>query len=434
MTYLSKQLIRTAASVFVVFAGALAAFGQPAQTSAPREDRLLNGLRLLVWSDQKSSKISIKTRIHSGSAFDPLGKEGTMKLLSDIIFPGETTRDYFRDDLGGDLKVTCTYDYIEIDASGDADKFLQIVETLAQALTNPAIDKETTGRVKNPQLALLADLEKNPNYVANAAVAKRLFGNYPYGRPVQGTTESVSAIDFADIIFAKQRFFTADNATVAIVGNVKSDFAFRAVKRLFGGWLKADKKVPATFAEPEAAPEKVQILDTSVPSTSEFRMAVRGVARKDKGYFANRILERILARRIRALDGVSGHATNESHLLTGMLVFGFSSWNVTGIERSGNAIALPSDTDSYQDRFLKSDVTAEEFNAVRSEVLADYSKQGVDDLWLDAETYRLTSAKDDLAAAQAVALADTQKALARLRSEAVARVLLVTKEQPSGAQ
>lgn len=434
MTYLSKQLIRTAASVSVVIAGVIAAYGQVAQTSAPREDRLLNGLRLLVWSDTKSPKVSIKTRIHSGSAFDPLGKEGTMKLLSDIIFPGDTTRDYFREDLGGDLKVTCTYDYIEIDASGDADKFLQIVETLAQTLTNPVIDKETTGRVKNPQLALLADLEKRPDYVANVAVAKRLFGNYPYGRPVQGTTESVSAIDFADIIFAKQRFFTADNATVAIVGNVKSDFAFRAVKRLFGGWLKADKKVPATFAEPEAAPATVEILETSVPSTSEFRMAVRGVARKDKGYFAVKVLERILARRIRALDGVSGNAGNESHLLSGMLVFGFSSWNVSGIERSGNAIALPSDVNTYQDRFLKADVTADEFSAARNEVVGDYQRQGVDDLWLDAETYRLTSAKDDLAAVQAVVLADTQKALVRLRSENVARVLLVSKEQPSGAE
>ncbi|HNQ16317.1 MAG TPA: insulinase family protein, partial [Pyrinomonadaceae bacterium] len=239
-----KELIRTAVMVSLIAAASLAAFGQIAQSSTPREDRLLNGLRLLVWSDARSPKVTVKTRIHSGAAFDPLGKEGTMKLLSDIIFPGGTTRDYFRDDLGGDLKVTCTHDYIEIDASGDADKFLQIVETLSQALTNPLIDKETTGRVKSPQLQLLAGLEKDPKYVANAAAAKRLFGSYPYGRPLQGTTESVSAIDFADVLFAKQRFFTADNATIAIVGNVKSDFAFRVVKRLFGGWLKADKKIP----------------------------------------------------------------------------------------------------------------------------------------------------------------------------------------------
>lgn len=434
MTYLSKKLIRTAVIVSVFAAGALAAHGQIAQTSAPREDRLLNGLRLLVWSDPKSAKVSIKTRIHSGSAFDPLGKEGTMKLLSDIIFPGDTTREYFRDDLGGDLKVTCTYDYIEIDASGDADKFLQIVETLSQALTNPVIDKETTGRVKSPQLALLAELEKNPNYVANAAAAKRLFGSYPYGRPMQGTTASVSAIDFADVLFAKQRFFTADNATVAIVGNVKSDFAFRAVKRLFGGWLKADKKIPATFAAPEPASAQLQILDTAVPSTSEFRMAVRGVARKDKNYFAHEILERILARRLKSRDGNSAMSANESHLLSGMMIFGASSWNGSEIKRNGSDISLPADINNYQDHFLKSDINNDEFNTARAEVVGDYSKQGVDDLWLDAETYRLTSAKDDLAAVQAVTLADIQKSLERLRSETFVRVLVVTAEQPAGAQ
>ena len=230
---------------------AFSVFAQTPNLTEPREEKLLNGTKLLVWNDPKADKVVVKIRIHSGSAFDPQGKEGTMQLLSDILFPNDSTREFFTDDLGGNLEVIMNYDYIQINASGTSDKFLTILETLAPAVTNPQINKETTEKVRAALLLKVKELEKNPSYVADQAVAKRLFGNFPYGRPQLGSAESVAKIDFADILLADQKFLTADNATIAISGNVKPDFALRATKRLFGGWLKADKKIPATFAQPE---------------------------------------------------------------------------------------------------------------------------------------------------------------------------------------
>ena len=58
----------------------------------PRQEKLLNGLKLLMWPDAKADKVWVKIRIHSGSAFDPQGKEGVMKLLSDSFFPSETVK------------------------------------------------------------------------------------------------------------------------------------------------------------------------------------------------------------------------------------------------------------------------------------------------------------------------------------------------------
>ena len=45
---------------------------------APRQEKLLNGLKILMWSDKNADKVSVKIRIHSGSAFDPQGREGVM--------------------------------------------------------------------------------------------------------------------------------------------------------------------------------------------------------------------------------------------------------------------------------------------------------------------------------------------------------------------
>ena len=105
-------------------------------------------------------------------------------------------------------------------------------------------------KLKAEQVEKVRKLSNDPVYAADLAVSNRLLGTFPYGRAENGTVESLSKVDFADILFAKERFFTADNATVAISGNFDQALAFRALRRFFGNWLKADKKVPTAFRQP----------------------------------------------------------------------------------------------------------------------------------------------------------------------------------------
>lgn len=419
----SNRLIRVLIATALFATGATGAL---AQTGAPRDERLLNGLRLLVWNAPGNNKVSVKTRIHSGSAFDPLGKEGTMKLLSEIIFPNDAARDFFREDLGGDLEIVCTYDYIQVNATGDADKILTILETLATALTNPQINKETTERVKESHLPKLAEREADPAYIADRAVARRLLGNYPLGRPIWGTPESVAKVDFADLLFAKERFLTADNATVTVSGAVKADLVLRAAKRLFGSWLKADKKVPATFAQPEAPPAKMAFIDATAANVSELRFAIRGVARSDTDYHAMKIARAVLERRVRAREGQRAFVRADSGVLPGIVVIGVNAWNLATVRKVGAEVTLPADIGDYPGVFLNTPVSAEEFEAAKRETAESAARLDTPENWLDAHTFRLASVKDDQAAFQATALADVQRALDRMKGNPTASLLLIT--------
>ncbi len=396
---------------------------------APRESKLLNGTKLLVWSDAKADKVTVKLRVHSGSAFDPQGKEGVMQLLSDILFPNETFKEFFADDLGGKLEIITNYDFVQINASGNSDKFLTILETLANAVTNPQINKETTEKVRANLIAKVKELEKNPSYVADQAVAKRLLGNFPYGRPQLGSSESLQTIDFADLLLANQKFLTSDNATITISGNVNPDFAFRACKRLFGGWLKSDKKVPPTFAQPEPPSADLQILDSPSEKTSELRFAMRGLARNDKDFFASKILEDILQERIQMREGKNSFVVQNPNILPGLIVFRLSQWNLGTIKKIGNQIALPEGTNSYQNNFLKEPVKAAEFEKAKNSLNSKSTEVKPPDYWLDAETYKLVSVKDDWQKYQSVALVDVQRVLEKLQKEAVAAVLVVSSEK-----
>jgi len=403
------------------------AVGQTAKLASPQQEKLLNGMNLLIWNVPTAEKATVKLRIHNGSAFDPQAKEGTMALLSDILFPSQAAKEFFQEDLGGSLEVTSNFDYIQIDATSDADQLIKMLDTLAVAIIKLNIDRETTAKVSAARLEKIKELEKNPAHIADLAVAKRLFGDFPYGRPPLGTSESVSKIDFADLILARQRFLTADNATIAVISNTKNDVVYRAVRRYFGAWEKSDKKVPATFRQPDAPQTGLFIKDSTIENTSELRFAFRNVARNNKDFYASEVLAKILQKRLQTKEGSNTAVVNNAHLLNGSVELNLSKWNVGQIVRQNNQITS-TEIDTFIKNLLNSPIKQEEFETANTSLVPPTINDRTN-LWLDVDTFKLVSVKDELQKANEVTMADVQRVAEKMLKEPMVSVLLIKSEE-----
>jgi zinc protease len=382
-------------AVFLLLLTLLAANFLRAQTPpAPtKQEKLLNGLKVLIWNEPKAEKVSLRLRIHSGSAFDPKDKMGVMALVTDILFPTEQTKNFFEEDLEGSLEVVSNYDYIQINATAKSDEFLTILETVATVVANPSITQENFVKVRDARLKAVEEMQKNPAYVADTAIAKRLLGDFPYGRPQAGTPESLKLIDRPDLLTAKDKFFTADNATLAITGNVKPEFAYMAARRLFGAWKKADKLVPATFRQPDDPNAETLKIPFNNPDKELARVAFEGLARNDKDYFSFVILTKALQARLNKFP--DGFVKYEPHLLRGIVIWGISfadktNWNAEKAETG---------------KIIK----PEEFEKAKADLLNELNQKNIADRWLDVDTFKLVSVKDELQKAGAVTLADVQR-------------------------
>jgi len=389
---------------------------------APRQEKLLNGLKILMWSDAGASKVTVKIRVHAGSSFDPQGREGVMQMLADNIFPNEAIRESFKEDLGGSLDVITNYDYIEIDASSKPESLLTMLETLSTAISNPAIDKEMTAKLRTALLAKVAVLESDPAYVADQAVARRLFGTFPYGRPQLGTSESLNKIIFADLIDAKQRFLTADNATITISGNYDKSLAFKAIRRYFGEWLKADKRIPSTFRQPDPPPAGILTTDSPSPEISVLRFAVRGAARGGKDFAAGRVFSYIMEDRLKTIVppqyAKDVFVRNDEHVLPGVIVIGFSV-------RREDSVKEKTDAGDVILKALAANISDAEFTAARGRFAAEWSKIDPATFWLDADTFQTSGVNADLRASDNVTLADANAFLEKIRKSPMAAVLVL---------
>lgn len=422
-------------AAFVLFLSIGFCAAQTNKQLAPRQEKLLNGLKLLTFNEPNAAKVMLKLRIHSGSAFDPQGKEGTMALLGNSLFPDAAAKDFFREDLNGSLDIESNYDYIQITATAVPDQYLAMLETIANAVSNLQIDKDNTAKVISAQLEKVKELEKNPAEVADRAVVKRLYGDFPYGRAQTGTSASMGKIDFADLILARDKFLTSDNATLIISGAIKSDLVNRAVRRYFGAWEKSDKKIPASFTQPEIPETSPLSIEMPNAENELSRTAGMTVGRNDKDFYAAKILITDWRDQLCFNDeSKRGKLLFEPHLLRGTYTISHSSQNVsTPPITSGPCSFL---LVGENGKSIYPTITQSDFNPAKNKVIAELNQKmsninDASDLWLDVDTYKLVSVKDELQKVNNVTLADVQRVAESLQKQPLVTVRV---KKPAEAQ
>jgi zinc protease len=278
---------------------------------------------------------------------------------------------------------------------------------------------------------MVRDLTIQAPVVADRAVAARLFGTFPYGRPYAGSVEDLTRVGRGDLMLVRERFLNSNNATLAISGGITQTSAMRTLKQLFGPWRKSEQVVPSTFTA--AKPPDSKILIVNAPGTSaEVRLAVRGVARSDKDFPTALLLARVAQARWQQLNpDVAGKPTfvrNESYVLPGSIVMG------TTINPQGTVGAITS-AKKILEEIATTAVTAAELELARQAVINELTTQtprieAEADAWLDMYTYRLAEAPDNVGLLRAVTPADLQRVANRLFKDAAIATVVVGEVQP----
>lgn len=406
----------------------LLASSVPAQVPIePEHNRLLNGLRVLMWSRPGDQDVLLKLRVHSGGAFDLEGKAGSMAMLGDILFPDPTTREYFTEEMQGRLIVTTDYDSITITMQGKAREFERIVEILRTALITTQLTPENVTKIRDGRIKVIKDTAVSPAILADRAIATRLFGDFPYGRPYGGSVESLARVERPDLMLARERFLTANNATLVIVGGVPTNRAMRALRQLLGVWRKSDQKIPPSFRQPMPPDPRTLIVNSPSDQNVEVRFAVRGFNRQDADAPAAALLASLARQRweklLPELARCPVSVRHDAFVLPGMFVMG------AGVDTVLAGKTLASAREVLQ-ALAASPVPAAELEQVKNDAIVAANKElatpdGMARAWLDVDTYGLSSVAEQMRALSAVSPSDVQRVAARLlRDGAFASVVV----------
>jgi zinc protease len=259
---------------------------------------LPNGLQVVVVLHHEQPAISMRLLIRAGGSSDPKDKLGLARLATSLLDQGTTTRSAQEladaiDFIGGAMGTGAGTDLSYLNMFVMKDSFDVGLRMLSDMARHPAFAPQEIDRQRQQILSGLQVSLEDPDFVANAVFDRLVYGFHPYGLPQTGTPQSISGIARDDVVAFHKRYFAANNAILAIVGDVTADEAFAEARKVFGDWERRD--VPAaTFVEPPDPTRRVIVVNKPDAVQTEVRVGHIGVPRTSPDYMALNLAVRIL--------------------------------------------------------------------------------------------------------------------------------------------
>ncbi len=261
----------------------------PAASPKVHREVLPNGIVLLVSERPAVPIVVVRVFTRAGAVLDPTGREGLANLTGALLTRGTAKRtgpelDAAIEFVGGSLEagagrdgMTASLAILKKDLTLGLDLLQEIV------LTPTFPEAELKRQVAETQAAIKRS-EESPGTVASRTLSRLVFGNHPYGRPIEGTVESIGRLTRDDVVGFHRDWMRPDTAIIAVVGAVTVDDARREILARFRRWTPPATPAPRVpEATAAAAPREERITRELTQTTIVFgRQAIRQV---DPDYF-----------------------------------------------------------------------------------------------------------------------------------------------------
>src|SRR5262249_6110596 len=106
-------------------------------------------------------------------------------------------------------------------------------DLLRMSLTSPHFNSADVERIRSQVLSNLQSETTSPTALAGRKFMQLAFGNHPYGRPSEGTLDSVPKIEIADLKDYVRRVLAKDTLKIAVVGDVDGDTLGKLLDKTF---------------------------------------------------------------------------------------------------------------------------------------------------------------------------------------------------------
>ena len=240
--------------------------------------------------------LAVTFEFKGGAAADPQGREGLSRMVAGLLDEGAGELDSLA------FRTLLEDQAIRLGFSHGRDAFSgrlltltenqeQAFELLRLALAEPRFDDEPVERIRQQLIADIQRRRNDPNTMAGLAWFEHAFDGHPYGRTTQGTTETIAAIDVAELrAFVAERL-GRDNLIIGVAGDITAQELAPLLDQAFA-------HLPATSSLPVLEPTtpktgQALVSRINVPQ-SVVTFGLPGIARDDPDYYAAYVANYIL--------------------------------------------------------------------------------------------------------------------------------------------
>ncbi len=340
---------------------------------------LPNGL-VLVTSEQHALPIvSVRLLIRAGSRYDPSHQHGLANLTSRLLTRGTQTRDAMSigdliESLGAHLWADCSRELVTLNLKilkKDLDTGLDL---MGEMLTRASFPMTEFNRAKQFVLTSIRGKKDRPLTTAHDAFRTALYPDSFYGRPVEGSDESVRDLGRNPVVEFHQRYYRPDRAVLVAVGDLTHGELKQKLAKAVAGWAPSGDVDPRVSLK---APKRTTVTVDRDLTQSSIVMGHEGPLRMDPDHYAIRVMNQILG------GGGLTSRLGESIRTRQGLAYSVYSYFVAGKNTGRFQLAMQTRNESARkaiatarmeiERIQREGVTIEELQAAKSYLIGSFA-------------------------------------------------------------
>jgi zinc protease len=267
----------------------------------PSEYILTNGMKVLLVEVPKAPVATVQVWYKVGSRNEVMGRAGLSHMLEHMMFKGTTK--YPKGSFSRIVRKNGGIDnaftgqdftaYFENVAADRVPLALELEADRMQGLTLDNTEFQTEREVVKEERRLRS--EDDPQGALVEALFAQAYMSHPYHWPVIGWFADLDAMTLDDLQRHYDTFYSPNNATLVVVGDIKADALLPTIKRLFEPIPRGPSPKQSLPAEPEQRGERRFLLkrEAQVPFVM---MGFRVPNYSSDDSYALDVLESILSR------------------------------------------------------------------------------------------------------------------------------------------
>jgi zinc protease len=264
----------------------------------PVEDRLANGLQIVLIEDHELPTFVMQLVIDRGSIFEPKGKEGLAQATAAQLREGTRTRKTEEisealDSLGASFSARSDLGTSVATTSGLVESLDAVLAIFADVVRNPVFPQSELDKYKQRLLSQIQNQRSSSGFVAQEQFSRAIYGDFPAGTLVPPEA-SIRALASADLASYHAANYAPNVAMLLVAGDVTMAQLKPKLERALGDWARKD--VTPTKFETVAAPPGGRVFVIDRPSSVQTSLVMGNLAIKgdDPDRFAIAVMNRIL--------------------------------------------------------------------------------------------------------------------------------------------
>jgi predicted Zn-dependent peptidase len=199
---------------------------------------LPSGITLLTERADDRSSVSVGVWLRSGARDEPLERLGITHFIEHMMFKGTERRDaraiaQSLESLGGHLDAFTAREQVCYYARALSEHLPQVVDVLSDIVCRSRLSQSDVDREQSVVREEILAYEDNPEEKVNDVLAEQVWGDHALGRPILGTTETVSALNSALLRDYFQARYRPEHMVVAAAGGLTHDQLADLIERHF---------------------------------------------------------------------------------------------------------------------------------------------------------------------------------------------------------